>query len=70
MQKVRSEKLPGGLGNGCCHANTHRTKIPKICIRDFECWHCAFYQWLEEVEHMGPFERFPTKLLPQTVSAQ
>jgi hypothetical protein len=49
MQKAWVEKLPRGTGNECYYANTDRTKIPKICIRDFECWHCGFYQWLEEV---------------------
>ncbi len=32
----------------CSLTVTGRTGIPKICIRDFECWHCPFYYWLEE----------------------
>jgi hypothetical protein len=32
----------------CPHVENGRMGIPKICIRDFECRHCAFYYWLED----------------------
>jgi hypothetical protein len=31
-------------------AETALTRIPKICIHDYECRHCAFDQWIEEME--------------------
>jgi hypothetical protein len=34
----------------CFHAVNGRTEIPKICTRHFECRHCAFDQWLDEME--------------------
>ena len=34
----------------CIHVEKGRAGIPKICIRDYECWHCAFDQWIEEME--------------------
>jgi hypothetical protein len=27
-----------------------QTAIPKICTRGYECWHCSFDQWLDEME--------------------
>jgi hypothetical protein len=27
-----------------------QTTIPKICMRGYECWHCSFDQWLDEME--------------------
>ncbi len=34
----------------CLHVEKGRIQTPKICIRDYECWHCGFDQWLEEME--------------------
>ena len=34
----------------CLHAENGRTEIPKICTRNYECRHCAFDQWLDEME--------------------
>jgi len=34
----------------CHHAGKERPGIPKTCIRNYECWHCAFDQWLEALE--------------------
>ncbi|MFH1351853.1 MAG: hypothetical protein ABII26_13120 [Pseudomonadota bacterium] len=31
----------------CLHVVNGRTGIPKTCIRKYECWHCAFDQWLD-----------------------
>ena len=35
-------------GEGCIHRG--RTGLPKICTWGYECWHCAFDQWIEEIE--------------------
>jgi hypothetical protein len=37
-------------GRSCVRAETGLTRIPKICIHGYECWHCPFSQWLEEME--------------------
>ena len=34
----------------CLHLLNGRTVIPKTCIHNYECWKCAFDQWLEEIE--------------------
>jgi hypothetical protein len=34
----------------CLQAESGRTEIPKICTRNYECRHCAFDQWLDEME--------------------
>lgn len=37
-------------GRFCVRAETGLARIPKICIHDYECRHCAFDQWMEEME--------------------
>ena len=34
----------------CRHFKNNRTVIPKICIYNYECWKCAFDQWLDELD--------------------
>jgi hypothetical protein len=34
----------------CVHMEDGRAGIPRICIHDYECSHCAFDQWIEEME--------------------
>ncbi len=34
----------------CLHVQKGRTMIAKTCIHGYECWHCAFDQWIEEME--------------------
>ena len=34
----------------CLHVLTGRISAPKICIFDFECYHCLFDQWLENID--------------------
>ena len=36
----------------CLHVANGRIQIPKICIRGYECLHCVFDQWIEEMETM------------------
>lgn len=36
--------------HSCIRVENGPTAIPKICIFGFECWHCAFDQWIEEME--------------------
>jgi hypothetical protein len=39
----------------CIHTKTGRTRINKTCLRNYECWHCAFDQWLDETEKPPEF---------------
>ncbi len=34
----------------CVRVESGLTRIPKICIHDYKCRHCAFDQWIEEME--------------------
>ena len=38
------------LGRSCVQLEDGRTRIPKICIHGYECGHCAFDQWISEIE--------------------
>ena len=52
------------LGNQkwCFHAANSRMEIPKLCIRNFECWHCAFNYWLEEAGETTSCETGPQSI--------
>jgi hypothetical protein len=55
MRERMNKKERTGLGiqnpgRSCVRAETALTRIPKICIHDYECRHCAFDQWIEEME--------------------
>ena len=34
----------------CLHVEEGLIQTPKLCISDYECCHCGFDQWLEEME--------------------
>jgi len=34
----------------CLHAESGRIDVAKSCIRNYECRHCAFDQWIEMME--------------------
>ena len=34
----------------CLHLHNGRIDIAKTCVRNYECGHCFFDQWLEETE--------------------
>ncbi len=48
-----------GMGPGrhvpitiCLHVGSGRAPVAKTCIRDHKCGHCAYDQWLEDVEEI------------------
>ena len=44
-QDVRSQfEIPYAL---CLHPE--KGQIPKTCTRKYECWHCGFNEWLDEI---------------------
>jgi len=49
MSKTGLKTYYVGNQKWCFHAAQGRLEIPKLCIRNFECWHCAFNYWLEDV---------------------
>jgi hypothetical protein len=48
MKRRRLKNHPMGTDTWCSHVENGRMGIPKICIRNFDCRHCAFYYWLED----------------------
>lgn len=42
----------------CRHALTGRIDAPKICTQNYECYHCAYDQWLDEYD-AGDLRRCP-----------
>ena len=49
-KKERTELAIQSPGRSCVRAETGLARIPKVCIHGFECSHCAFDQWTEEME--------------------
>ena len=39
-----------GTSRLCLHSIVGNTIVPKICILNYECSHCAFDQWLDNLE--------------------
>lgn len=48
--KVRKDRIDRGPFRVCSHALTGRTDMPKICILDYECYHCLFDQMLDDLD--------------------
>ncbi len=42
-----------GVDRPCRHALTGRVKAPKICTSNYECYHCAYDQLLDEMDAAG-----------------
>ena len=48
--------LPGvdsGSSRICLHVLTGRVDVPKVCTRQFECYHCGFDQLLDDMDAAG-----------------
>ncbi|MBI9086264.1 MAG: hypothetical protein JEZ11_21875 [Desulfobacterales bacterium] len=39
-----------GIFRLCTHASTGRIQAPKICIHNYECYHCQFDQILDDMD--------------------
>ena len=51
LNKIKGKgDAPKSQYPACLHLENGAVKIARICIRNYECWHCAFDQWLEEIE--------------------
>ena len=50
---IRTEGLAlarHNISHLCLHADSGRVQIAKTCIHAYQCGHCAFDQWLDEME--------------------
>jgi hypothetical protein len=50
---IRTEGMGPGVQTPfhlCLHTVCGRIRTVKTCIHDYQCWHCAFDQWLDEME--------------------
>lgn len=45
-----------GASRPCRHALTGRIDAPKICTMNYECYHCAFDQMLDEMDLFGTLD--------------
>ena len=52
----------------CVHVKNGQAELPKTCIRDYECWHCAFDQWLELLEEGQ--KTHESLIIPRVILAQ
>ena len=62
MKKSMKEtrKLTTGHHDTCVHVSGEGSRVPKICLRKHECWHCAFDQWIEALEERAMDGCHPT----------
>ena len=44
------QKRFDGTARPCRHALTGRIDAPKICPHNYECYHCSYDQWLDEMD--------------------
>jgi hypothetical protein len=47
-----------GRSRICLHVLTGRVDAPKVCTRQFECYHCGFDQLLDEMDAAGMTKAF------------
>jgi hypothetical protein len=50
-----------GANRPCRHALTGRIDAPKLCPNNYECYHCAFDQMLDEMDLAADIETPPCK---------
>ena len=46
-------RIDPGCSKVCLHVLTGRVDVPKVCTRQFECYHCGFDQLLDEMDAVG-----------------
>ncbi len=58
---MRPFSMPENVGNRrdcpCVHFINRRISHYKRCIRNYECFHCLFDQWLDATETAAPSSR-------------
>jgi hypothetical protein len=46
----QTPELRPGLLDKCVHVSGKGFGLPGFCLRNRECWHCAFDEWIELIE--------------------
>jgi hypothetical protein len=57
--KERMQQTPKSgknLLDKCVHVTGKGFRLPGFCLRNRECWHCAFDQWIEGLEEAATAE--------------
>ena len=49
-RRQQTGEVTRGLHEPCVHVAGEGIRVPKICMRNHECWHCSFEQWIEVME--------------------
>ena len=44
------QKRYPGTSRFCLYVLTKHINAPKLCMLNYECFHCAFDQWLDDFE--------------------
>lgn len=52
----------------CHHDLSQRFYAPKRCILNYECYHCAYDQWLYEIDYEAKRERMGTERCKSSVA--
>lgn len=50
---IQTEGMELGRDNPfrlCLHTDSGHIRTAKTCIYNYQCWHCPFDQWLDEME--------------------
>jgi hypothetical protein len=58
MQKTMHSN--NGRRGPCVHVLSGRVDGPKPCMFNFECYHCAYDQWLDHMDEAGNGRSFGT----------
>ena len=57
------KKTYDGASRPCRHALTGRVEAPKICVHNYECYHCAYDQMLDEMDTSNAGDAPTTRLV-------
>ena len=49
-----------GRRGPCIHVLNGRVDGPKSCVFNYECFHCAFDQWLDHMDEANSADLVPT----------
>ena len=57
--------IESGFSRLCHHVLSGRVEAPKICTRQYECYHCGFDQMLDDMDlrDTGQFADMPVPVL-------
>lgn len=67
MQKTMHSN--NGRCGVCVHVLNGRVDGPKNCMFNYECYHCAFDQWLDYMDEAGSASLVPTDI-PMDLTVQ